>query len=100
MLDFDDREAKQRNALKKINQKLKGVKIISEDMRDELDVEEECIEDLEVAIENASETVVSATDRVKRLQNTSGAKWHIIAVSVLCMIFVVVCVMTILLSLV
>lgn len=88
MLDFDDREQKQQKSFKKVLEKIKTVQCQTSDMRDELDLEEETIEDLDYAINNASGTVNSATARVKQLQETSGVRWHMAFVVVLLIVFV------------
>lgn len=95
-MEFDSREEKQRKAMKQILQKTRTIKALTEDIGDELDLEEECIEDLGVAIDNAKDTVVDGTHRIKRLQDMSGCGWHIAAVVILVGVFCAVCAITVL----
>ncbi len=78
--------------------KIRKVGELAENMRDELDVQVECIEDLESSVGNARVTVVSVTERIKRLAAASGVCCHAAVVGGLLAVFVVVCAVTILIG--
>jgi len=95
---LDNREREQRAKMRKVVQKIHAVKELAGNIGDELDLQEETIEDLGVAVDNAKNTVVGVTERLKRLIESSGIKWHACAVIILGVVFFVVCVVTVLIG--
>jgi t-SNARE complex subunit (syntaxin) len=95
---LDEREHNQRNELRKVIKKIHQVKELSRDIRDELDIQDECIEDLEFSVDSATETVVSVTERVKRFMGNAGEGWHAFTVVVLLFVFITVCFLVVLIG--